>query len=155
MKSFGISPLKFWSLTIGIAVVGFVLHKPLVLDHAASATDPQGPVLAGFMILTVLSAVATGIGVSMLVFGGRVVATLPEHVRSAGRVVQLGLVWLIAPWMIHEGLHVTNGSEQMGRLLVIEFGFHVTSYVAAILVAVAAARVFGALAGRGRSSMPA
>jgi len=155
VKSFGISPLKFWSLTIGIAVVGFVLHKPLVLDHAASATDPEGPMLAGFMVLTVLSALAMGIGVSMLVFGGRVLAALPEHVRGAGRVVQLGLVWLIAPWMIHEGLHVTNGSEQMGRLLVIEYGFHVTSYVAAILVAVAAARVLRALTGRDRSSLPA
>ena len=155
MRAFGINPLRFWSLTIGVAVVGFVLHKPLVLDNAASAANPEGPMLAGFMVLTVLSALAMGIGVSLLVFGGRAVKALPEHVRGAGRVVQFGLVWLIAPWMVHEGLHITNGSEQMGRLLVIEYGFHVTSYVAAILIAGAAARIFGALAGRDRGSLAA
>lgn len=109
MRSFGISPRKFWLLTISVAVVAFALNKPLVIDNAPTrGTDPEGALLAGFMIVTALSALALGIGMSVLVFGGRVVATLPAHVRGAGRVVQLGLVWLIAPWLIHEGLHVTN-----------------------------------------------
>ena len=142
MTSFGISIWKFWLLTFVIAVVGFVLWKPLVLNNAPdTATDPHGAVLVGFIAETAFSSLAMGFGISLLVFGGRVVSALPESARRSGRVVQLSLVWLTAPWLIHEGLHVTNGDGRWSRLLGIEFGFHLTSYIAAALAAFAAARI--------------
>ena len=135
MNRFGISPAKFWGLAAVAAIPAFVLFKPVFVDNAPAGPDPEGA-QAGLLILeSALSSIALGIGIAMLVFGGRVVRTLPADLQGKGRIVQVALFWTIAPWLIHTGFHITNREGDFARLVAVEYGFHVTTYVAAIVAA--------------------
>lgn len=158
MERLGIPKGKFWLLTLAIAVLAFALHKPLFIDNQpAGGPDPQGAHLALFMVVSSLSAIAMGLGVAILVFGGRVVRQLPQHLQRRGQIVRVCLFWVVAPWWVHEGLHITTGEDNIGRLIALEYGFHVTTYGAGIIAAAAVATiVVDLLAGRAQTgSAPA
>lgn len=146
MTRFGISRAKFWGLALAVAVVGFLLFKPLFVDNAPAGMPKAGGIQAGLLMAeSALSAIAMGIGIAILVFGGSVVRTLPTDLQTKGRILQIVLVWIVAPWLVHSGLHVTNAEGDFGRLAAIEYGFHVTTYAAGIVAAVMVAQILRAL----------
>jgi hypothetical protein len=86
-----------------------------------------------------------GIGVAVLAFGANVLRALPAHLQTKARIVQIALFWRMAPWLVHTGLHLTNVETDFGRLIAIEYGFHVTTYGAAIVATVIIAQILHAL----------
>lgn len=145
MTRFGISPAKFWGVALPAAVVGFLLFKPVFVDNAPPGPEPEG-VQAGLLIFeSALGSIAMGIGIAMLVFGGKVVRTLPAHLQGKGRIVQIALFWIMAPWLVHTGLHITMPEGDFSRLVAIEYGFHVTTYGAAIVAAFTIAQILHVL----------
>lgn len=154
MTRFGISPAKFWGAALAVAVIGFLLFKPLFLDHVPPGPQPGGIQAGLLMVESVLSALAMGIGVAILIFGGNVVRTLPADLQIQGRIVQVALFWIVAPWLVHTGLHITNAEGDFGRLAAIEYGFHVTTYSAGIIAAVMIARILRELVGEKRPAGP-
>ena len=146
MAKYGISPAKFWGVTLAVAVVGFALFKPIFIDNIPAGLPEAKGAQAGFLMFeSALSSIAMGIGVAMLIFGGNVVRALPVHLQLKGRIVQVALFWGMAPWLVHTGLHITNREGDFGRLIGIEYGFHVTTYAAAIICMFALVRILQAL----------
>ncbi|GAB3572365.1 hypothetical protein GCM10027405_38990 [Arthrobacter alkaliphilus] len=154
MTRFGISQTKFWGAALAVAVIGFLLFKPLFLDHVPPGPQPGGLQAGLFMFESALSALAMGVGVAILIFGGNVVRTLPAELQLNGRILQIALFWIVAPWLVHTGLHMTNAEGDFGRLAAIEYGFHVTTYSAGIVAAVMVARILHELVGAKRAAGP-
>jgi hypothetical protein len=146
MTRYGISPAKFWGVALAVAVIGFLLFKPVFLDNMPAAAPKAEGMQAGLLMLeSALSAVAMGIGVAVLAFGANVLRALPAHLQTKARIVQIALFWMMAPWLVHTGLHLTNVETDFGRLIAIEYGFHVTTYGAAIVATVIIAQILHAL----------
>ncbi|WP_456506171.1 hypothetical protein [Arthrobacter sp. UYCu723] len=123
-------------------MISFLLFKPLFLDNAPTGGPEPGGIEAGLLMFeSALSALAMGVGIAILIFGGKVVRTLPADLQTKGRILQIALFWIVAPWLVHTGLHMTNAEGDFGRLAAIEYGFHVTTYAAGIVAAVVIARI--------------
>ena len=78
-------------------------------------------------------ALAFGLGISFLIFAYPMIQTiLPASKLTLW--AHLSIAWLLFSWWPHDSLHVANGLNLNG-LLMIEYVFHVTLMVAgAILV---------------------
>jgi alpha-beta hydrolase superfamily lysophospholipase len=78
--------------------------------------------------------------VAVLLTAPRVIRELPAAQRGLAWAVALGLVWFLGNWWIHDGLHVVVGQD-MGGLLAIEYGFHLTLIIAGAAMASALVRL--------------
>jgi hypothetical protein len=155
MTRFGISQAKFWGAALAVAVISFLLFKPLFLDNAPTGGPSPAGIQAGLLMFeSALSALAMGVGFAILIFGGNVVRTLPADLQTKARILQIALFWIVAPWLVHTGLHITNAEGDFGRLAAIEYGFHVTTYSAGIVAAVMVARILHELVGAKRPAGP-
>jgi hypothetical protein len=95
---------------------------------------PTGTQLPLFMLLALTEALAFGVGAAFLLFG------LP-WLRAAGRapapltrLAHLSIAWVLSNWWSHDSFHIANGTD-LGGLLVIEYGYHVTLILAGALAA--------------------
>jgi hypothetical protein len=123
-----------WAVVIAAtaAIGAFALGPVLFTPDAANPTPTSGQ-LPFFVLLAVIEALVFGAGVAFAVFGR-------QHVRrlfaSSARVtaVHLSATWALASWWLHDNLHMVNGLD-LGGLLLIEYAFHVTLIVGAAAVA--------------------
>jgi hypothetical protein len=82
----------------------------------------------------VAESLAFGFGISFLIFGYPLMQTILPASKRLTLATHLSIAWLLFSWWPHDSLHVANGLNMNG-LLVIEYVFHVTLMVAgAILV---------------------
>ena len=86
--------------------------------------EPSAAQLPFFIVLAVLEAVALGAAVAFLLFAWPAVRRVAATGRGAV-AAYLSAAWVLGNWWLHDGLHVTNG-EDLAGLLVIEYAFHVT-----------------------------
>ena len=54
--------------------------------------------------------------------------------RPDSRAAHLSIAWLLSNWWPHDSLHIHNGLN-LGGLLGIEYGFHITLMIAGLIVA--------------------
>jgi hypothetical protein len=98
---------------------------------------PTSPQLGLFMVLGLITAIAFGLGITFLLYGRA--ATLravgPGRPRLAA-AAHLAVFWVLANWWVHDGLHMVAGMHA-GRLLAIEYAFHVTLMGAGAVLAFA------------------
>lgn len=130
---------------IAVTVAGTVLavlvgpRGPLGGFWAPGPDAPHvhGGLLAGFVAENMVENIAFGLGLAILLLGGRWFA---ERTASAAMAItaRLAAAWLLASWMPHAALHLHLGM-QPGALLPIEWVFHGGSIlaVAALLWALA------------------
>lgn len=128
--------MKTW---IKVLIVTLVIALPTVpLGQVIWPPNPMGPTPSGaqvplFIVLAVFESLLLGLGVSFLVFGWPLVR---KAGNSLGLTVAayLGIGWLMASWWVHDGLHRSLDHSNLGGLLAIEYGFHVTLMVSAAIV---------------------
>lgn len=130
--------IKFCLLTAVLAVIAFVLSPNAPLGgfwspdpHMLAPTANQLPL---FILLNVTEVVTFGLGVSFLFFGLPVMRAIAPASMLLTRAAQISIAWLLLNWWPHDSLHIHNGLE-MGGLLVIEYVFHVTLMVAGVILA--------------------
>lgn len=127
--------LKVAIVTILIAIPAFALGSQAPAGgwwkaawpwgEGADPGEPSSAQLPLFMVLAVLEAVTLGLAVCFLVWG------FPMSKRLAGGRTGLTLAmyasaaWVLGNWWFHDNVHMTNGLDFTG-LLVIEYAFHVT-----------------------------
>ena len=119
---------RFAAVTAVVAIPAFVL-APMLFTAPADAPEPTSAQLPLFIALGAFEALAMGLAVAVLLFGGRWFQRLfssPARVRAA----HLSVVWFLGNWWIHDNLHIVNGMN-LGGLLAIEYAFHVTLMIAA------------------------
>lgn len=126
-------------VTVVLAVLAFLfgVNGPLgsVLGwRPAPGEMPTPGQLPFFILLSLFEAIAFGLGIAFLLFG------LP-WMRSAGpaptaltRAAHISIAWVMANWWSHDSLHIANGLD-LGGLLLIEYGYHVTLMVAGTVAA--------------------
>ncbi len=140
------SSTKAVIVTLAVAVLAFLTEPNGPLGSfwrpVASFPKPEGLQLPLFMILGAVEALALGLGVSFLLFGGATMRASSTVTKSMVTTTRLAIAWLLANWWAHDSLHQHVGMNLDG-LLRIEYAFHFTLIVAAIVVA----RYFLAVAG--------
>jgi hypothetical protein len=120
------------ALASGAALGAFALGPVLFTPNAANPIPTSGQ-LPWFVLLAAIEATVFGAGVAFAVFGR-------PHVRrhfainARATAVHVSVTWALASWWLHDNLHMVNGMN-LGGLLLIEYVFHVTLIVGAAVVA--------------------
>ena len=102
--------------------------------------SPTGGQLALFIILLALEALLFGLGVAFLLFGLPLVRSLTGESARGTWATFISIGWFLVSWWPHDNLHIHTGQD-LGTLLFIEYAFHVTLMLAALVVAAAFLRL--------------
>lgn len=126
--------------TLIFAVVAFAL-TPFLWPFSSDASHmPPANLIPFFQGVLILSSIAFGIGVSFLIFGYPLMRKVEKGFGLAFWAF-LSVFWLLVSWWPHENLHrVYEGNYFV--LILLEYGFHVTLYVAGVILAVYLFRQF-------------
>jgi hypothetical protein len=125
--------LKITLLTL-VTTIAALLLQPILWPPAPGLPSPTGVQLGLFIGLAVLGALTFGAGVSFLAFGWPVVHRAAAQTSVPAWLVYLAIGWSLVSWWPHNNLHLANGDNLSG-LIAIEYAFHVSLYVTALIVA--------------------
>ena len=95
---------------------------------------PSSAQLPFFMFLSALESVAFGVGMAFLIFGWPMVSKLQGADKKDIKMSFIAISWLLISWWPHDNMHRVNG-ENLAGLLRIEFMFHFTLILAALVLA--------------------
>jgi hypothetical protein len=126
--------VKIFMVTVIIAVPAMVLG-PVIWPPAEGGPEPTGGQLPFFILLALMESVLFGLGISFLLFGLPAVRRVSADSKARARAMYLSIGWLMISWQPHDNLHISNGNNLQGRLLFIEYGFHFTLMIAALILA--------------------
>jgi len=84
--------------------------------------------------VSVFETLAFGLGITFLLFGFPALLRLARGSRLRAWAMYLSVGWFLVSWWPHDNLHLHNGLD-LQQLLYIEYGFHVTLIIAAIVLA--------------------
>ncbi len=118
------------TLLVGVPafVLGPMIWKPSPDIHP---TQAEMPYLIG---LSAVEALLFGFGVAFIVYGRRLAKRVTEGLGKVSMVMYISLAWLLVSWWPHDNLHIHNALNIPG-LIAIEYGFHVTVILAALVLA--------------------
>jgi hypothetical protein len=105
----------------------------MVLWPPSASFAPPPSLLPFFIGLGIAESLAFGAGVAFLVFGLPLVRRTGVSTFAAWGGY-LGITWSLVNWWAHDGFHRVTGLNFEG-LIRIEYGFHVTLIVGAVLAA--------------------
>ena len=130
--------VKWLVVTLVLAVLAFLAspNGPLggfwrPSPDFPQPTDAQLPL---FVLLNATEALVFGFGAAFLIFGYPLVQAMLPASRGLTLAAYLSIAWLLVSWWPHDSLHIANGVN-MGGLLAIEYGFHVTLMIAGVILA--------------------
>lgn len=121
-------------ITVVVSVAAFILG-PIIWPVVEGAEQPTAGQLPFLILLSVIEALSLGVAVAFLLFARPFVKSIADPTaRKSGYWTLWSIAWLIGSWWVHDNLHRVNGDNLQG-LIYIEYAFHVTLIVAAMLVA--------------------
>jgi hypothetical protein len=132
--------VKWIAVTVVLAIFAFLtaVNGPLgpVLGWrpAPDNPTPEGIQVPFFILLGLTEAVAFGFGVAFLLFGYAWMSTAGPAPSALTRVAHLSIAWWLINWWSHDSFHIANGMN-LGGLLFIEYGYHITLMGAGACVA--------------------
>jgi hypothetical protein len=91
----------------------------------------MGAQLPLFIGVGVAESLAFGIGVSFIIFG----LSFMKGRSTGDWLVFWSAAWGLVSWWPHDSLHRTTLMGDYNRLLGIEYGFHITLIIAAVIIA--------------------
>ncbi len=129
---------KILVVTLFFGVLTF-LSNPNGPLGAFWAPDPSFPVpssgqLPLFLFLNIAESLVFGLGIAFLMFGYPLVQGLGVASKGLTWAAFISIVWLLISWWPHDSLHVFNGMNLTG-LLVIEYLFHLTLMITGLILA--------------------
>lgn len=127
------------TITLAVAIPVF-LSTRIVFPPPEHGPQPEGIQLPLFMVIGAFEALALGLAVATLASASRVIGTLPQAQHAPAWVVTIATTWFLANWWFHDNLHMQVGMD-LGGLLALEYGFHVTMMSAGAAIIVALARL--------------
>ena len=125
--------VKVLLVTVLIAAPAMVLG-PVIWPPAEGGPEPTGGQLPFFIFLALMESVLLGLGISFLLFGLPVVRAVSPDSKARAWAMYLSIGWLMVSWWPHDNLHIHNG-DNLQKLLFIEYGFHFTLMIAALVLA--------------------
>ena len=129
--------MKTWikvALVTALFAVPAMALGQVIWPPAPGSPEPSDGQLPFFIFLSVFEAVAFGLGISFLLFGFPALLRLARGSRLRAWAMYLSVGWFLVSWWPHDNLHLHNGMD-LQHLLYIEYGFHVTLIIAAVVLA--------------------
>lgn len=120
-------------ITLVFAIPAFLTGR-MIWPPDPAVPDPTSAQLPFFMILSVFESLSFGLGIAFLTLGWPYVKKITGKSRTLSILTFLSIGWYMVNWWPHDNLHIHNGMNLQG-LLYIEYGFHVTMIIAAIILA--------------------
>ena len=126
-------------VTVAFTALAFLIQPMTPLGGALwgpmpdEGPDPTPTQLGLLVVATLVEAVAFGVGVAFLMFARRIPQSMPGP-RGAAWASYAAVGWGLMSWTPHGALHATNG-ENLARLIVIEYTFHITLIAATLAIA--------------------
>lgn len=130
-------------ITLGAAAVTFGLSRTIWPD-AAGGLQPPGGLLPFFIMLGLAESILFGLGIAFIVFGSGIIARSRQPLWLT-YAAYAAIAWLLVSWWPHDNLHRVTLTGNWTGLLRIEYGFHLTLMVAAVVLAVFFFRVLRGL----------
>ncbi len=128
-------------VTLATAVPAFALSRVIWPDPHGAPAPPPG-LLPFLLVPAMFEALAFGLGVAFLVFGGRLLARAGQP-AALTFATYLGIAWSLLNWWPHVNFHRAIGSNLVA-LVEVDWGFHLTLIVSAAVIAYFFVRVLGA-----------
>ena len=135
-------------VTLAVGIPAFLLAQ-VIWPPAPGLPTPSGAQLPLFMLLAIVEALLFGLGVAFLAFGLPLVRQAAGRVGMDPRPVYVAIAWQLVSWWPHDNLHMASGMDLDG-LLMIEYAFHMTLILSALVVA----RIFLATLGAAVATVP-
>jgi len=132
--------LKVLLVTLVVAVPAFILG-PIIWPPDPHSAAPTGLQLLLFLALAALESLTLGLGVAFIGYGLPLVRRVARRSRGHAWVAFSATAWLLVSWWPHDNMHIHNGGNLAG-MLVIEYLFHVSLMVAGAILAYTLVRVF-------------
>ncbi len=133
------SPLrtKLWQVLITVVMVAVPAAAlgPMIWPPADMGVEPTAGQIAAFIALGLGDALFLGFGVAFLIFGLSVIRQVSPDSRLRAWGMYLSIGYLLISWWPHTGMHASNGND-LGRLLVIDYTFHLPLEIAGVVLAV-------------------
>jgi hypothetical protein len=129
--------LKPWvRVTLVTVVLGIAAMAlgPILWPIAEGGPQPTAGQLVFFILLEAIQSLAFGLGVSFLLFGLPTMRRASPNSKLMAWAMYLSIGWLLVSWWPHSHLHQVVGENLQG-LLYIEYGFHVTLIIGAVVLA--------------------
>lgn len=111
------------------APLGAAIWGPVVLDGGG----PTGIVLALLTAYSVIEAIVFGAGVAFITFGWRLAKKAAASLALA-RAAFVAIAWMLVSWVPHTAMHMTNAHGDYARLALIEYVFHFTLLLSALVL---------------------
>jgi hypothetical protein len=127
---------KVAAITLLVAIPAFAAG-PVLFPVSPQVPDPSPLQLPFLLVLAVVEALLLGLGVAFAIYGWPAVREAVPSRRLAV-ATHVSLVWLMANWWAHTGLHLQNGTDLDG-LIFIDYAFHLPIVAASLTVAAAVA----------------
>lgn len=129
---------KWLAVTLVFGIAAFLTSPSGPLGgfwglHSENPT-PQGIQMALFILLTVIQSLAFGFGFAFLLFGRDTVRSLLPAEGGLSLAVYLAIAWSLLSWWPHSNLHQAHNPDNVSGLLAIEYGFHVTLILGAVVI---------------------
>lgn len=123
--------VKFLLITFILGIPAFVLG-PMIWTPSQDAKPTSGQ-LPFFIFLSLVEALLFGFGVAFIICSWSLVKKDSNQSKNITTAAFISLAWLLVSWWPHDNLHRHNAMHMQG-ILYIEYGFHMTSIVAAIIL---------------------
>ncbi len=107
---------------------------PVIWPPSPSVPVPTASQLPFLIVLAALEALTFGLGVAFVALGLPLVRRLALGSRARTWTTFIGIAWLMLSWWPHDNMHLQNGLELNG-LIVIEYAFHASLMVTGVLLA--------------------
>lgn len=124
---------RFLGVTLATASIAFALTL-VIWPIPPEITLPPGGLIPYFVFVIACECLSFGFGVAFLIFAYPLVRRLGGS-RLTAWGGYLGIAWFSLNWWPHESFHRTTLSISFEKQIWIQFGFHLTLIIAAVLVA--------------------
>jgi vacuolar-type H+-ATPase subunit I/STV1 len=121
--------IKVLFVTLLFGVPAFIAG-PLIWPPAVA---PGSNLLPFFLFLSGAESLTFGLGTAFLIFGWPRLRQLAAGSRPLTWAMFISIVWLLISWWPHDKLHAFNKTQE--GLLFIEYGFHLTLFIGAAILA--------------------
>ena len=125
--------VKVLFITLLFGGAAFALGPVIWPPHPHNPV-PNAVQLPFFVVLAVLEALTFGLGVAFVACGLPLVRRLGRGSPAFTWTMFVGIAWFMLSWWPHDKMHLHNGLELSG-LLVIEYMFHASLMVTGLVLA--------------------
>jgi hypothetical protein len=133
---------KWLVATLVLGILTFITSPSAPLGHFWGLHNIESPTPSGvqmplLLILNAIQSLAFGFGVAFLLFGWAYVKAIVPTNHGLAFALHLAISWSLISWWPHSSFHQSLKAGNISGLLAIEYGFHVTVILGAVLVAYA------------------